>query len=88
MNLAFYTYLVGVCIGNICTWEPTVEYNKFTSIENCQMAGELLKEIANQRVLDEHNYPYLTFNYQCYNWWEKYNRELKDKYGYTKEAGY
>ena len=31
MNFALYTYLVGVCIGNICTWEPmgkpTVENN-------------------------------------------------------------
>jgi hypothetical protein len=88
MNLPFYTYLIGVCVANICTWESTPGYNKFSSFENCQIAAELLVDIGNQRIIDAHNYPYLKLNYQCYNWWEKNSREFKDRFGYTIEAGY
>lgn len=88
MNLPFYTYLIGVCVANICQWQLTKDINKFISMENCQIAGELSVSIANKRIVDTEQYGYLKFDYHCYNWYEKHMKEFKDKYGYTEEEGY
>lgn len=87
-GLPLYTYMIGVCVAGICDWHETSNQNIFTSMRSCEIAGEIVSQIANDRYLDQDNYAYYKINYQCYNWWSKKMDKFKAQYGFTKDMGY
>jgi len=87
-GLPIYTYMLGVCVAGICNWHETTEKNIFTSMQSCEIAGEIVTQIANDRYMKTEEFSYYVIDHQCYNWWSKKMEKFKIQYGYTQENGY